>query len=261
LGNISLFCNPNKSTGLVNIFIGIDDTDNLESRGTGYQARMLGHSLMEAGLFQMRSVTRHQLLVDRRIPFTSHNSSACLAGICTGNLDDLVDHARDFLKRESAFDSDAGLCVAPEDEITPSIVEFGNRARQEILTMNDAYRTIMNTSVFLEGFLNTRIGIIGSLAAVGLRAGGNDGRLLWSRNLRETTGDFQIGEFLKLVDIDRVVEKDLVEPDHSSVVRITDWCRPVMIGGKITLILEKSETSESHAYQSASKSFIKSISE
>jgi hypothetical protein len=78
----------------VKIFIGIDDTDNLETRGTGYQARTLGQSLSEAGLFEMRTVTRHQLLVDRRIPFTSHNSSACLAGICKGSLDDLKKKSR-----------------------------------------------------------------------------------------------------------------------------------------------------------------------
>ena len=245
----------------MNIFIGIDDTDNLETRGTGHMARALGQSLVEAGLFDMRSVTRHQLLVDRRIPFTSHNSSACLAGDCTGNISDLIGHARDFLKRESAFDSDAGLCVAKADEITPDIIRFGNRAKREIVTINDAYRLIHNTFIYLEGFLNTRIGLIGSLAAVGLRAGGNDGRLLWTRNLRETTGDFRIYEFLNLVDIDRVVEKTLVKPDPESVIRITEWCRPVMIGGKITLIAEKNENNESYAYQSASKDYIKGISE
>lgn len=246
---------------LVKILIGIDDTDNLETRGTGHHARMLGHSLVEAGLFEMRSVTRHQLLVDRRIPFTSHNSSACLAGVSTGNLEGLINHAKEFLKRESAFDSDAGLCVAREDDITRAIVEFGKRAKHEILTINDAYRLILNTSIYLEGFLNTKIGVIGSLAAVGLRAGGNDGRLLWSRNLRETTGDFQISELLELVDIDRIVEKDLFVPDPSSVIRISDWCRPVMIGGKITLIAEKNLNNQTYAYESASKDYIKSISE
>lgn len=245
----------------MNIFIGIDDTDNLETRGTGHHARMLGQSLVEAGLFDMRSVTRHQLLVDRRIPFTSHNSSACLAGKCTGNISDLIGHARDFLKRESAFDSDAGLCVAMIDEITPAIVDFGNRAKREILTINDAYRLVSDTFIYLEGFLNTRIGVIGSLAAVGLRAGGNDGRLLWTRNLRETTGDFQIGDFLGHVDVDRVMEKDHSQPVASSVIRISEWCRPVMIGGKITLIAEKTENNEPYAYQSASKDYIKSISE
>jgi hypothetical protein len=245
----------------MNIFIGIDDTDNLETRGTGHHARMLGHSLAAAGLFEMKSVTRHQLLVNPLIPFTSHNSSACLAGICLGCLDDLVAHAKEFLVRESAFDSDAGLCVAIAEDVTPAIMEYGNRAKQEVLTTGDAFRMIVNTGIYLEGFLNTRIGVIGSLAAVGLRAGGNDGRLLWTRNLRETTGDFPIGDLLDMVDIDRVLEKDHSETNTSDVIRITEWCRPVMIGGKITLIAEKSENHQPYAYKSASKDYIKSISE
>ncbi len=245
----------------MNIFIGIDDTDNLETRGTGHHARMLGHSLVEAGLFEMRTVTRHQLLVDRRIPYTSHNSSACLAGFCKGHINDVIDHAREFLKRESAFDSDAGLCVAPETAIGEAIMAFGNRAKVEILTMDDAFQLARNASVYLEGFLNTRVGVIGSLAAVGLRARGNDGRLLWAKNLRETTGDFIISELIKIIDIDRVITTDRHIPDPSSVVRITEWCRPVMLEGKVTLLVENTEKTLSYAYQSASKDYIKSISE
>ena len=245
----------------MNIFIGIDDTDNLETRGTGHQARMLGQSLVAAGLFEMRSVTRHQLLVDRRIPFTSHNSSACLAGVCKSNLDELIGHAKEFLIRESAFDADAGLCVALQEDVTPAIMAFGNRAKREIVSMEDALSLTANTNIFLDGFLNTRLGLIGSLAAVGLRAEGNDGRLLWTHNLRETTGTFTISEFLRMVDIDRVIEMNHEAIDSSVTISITEWCRPVMIGGKISLIAEKTDKNEPYAYQSASKDYIKSISE
>jgi hypothetical protein len=245
----------------VKVFIGIDDTDNLASRGTGYQARALGFSLAEAGLIELRSVTRHQLLVDDRIPFTSHNSSACLACECHAELSQLIDHCKTFLIRESAFDSDAGLCVAPFSEITPGIIAYGNRAKREVLTMEVAYRMIHGKNIFLEGFKNARIGVIGSLAAVGLRAGGEDGRLLWTKNLRETSGTFTVKEFLDAVDVDRVVDRQLNGIALQSVIHITDWCRPVMSGGQITLFAEKANDNEPYEYQSASKDYIKSISE
>jgi hypothetical protein len=243
------------------IFIGIDDTDNLTTRGTGHHARMLGHSLVEAGLFEMHTVTRHQLLVNPAIPYTSHNSSACLAGNCPGSISGLIAHAKDFLIRVSAFDSDAGLCVAAADDVSPAIIDYGERAKREILRVEDAFEMIRNKSVYLEGFLNKRIGVIGALAAVGLRAGRNDGRLLWSRNLRETTGDFLVSELLSIIDIERITEKDLRPISSSANIRITEWCRPVMIGGEITLIAEKTENNQPYAYQSASKDYIKSISE
>lgn len=246
---------------LLKIIIGIDDTDNLETRGTGHHARMLGHSLALAGLLELRAVTRHQLLADRRIPYTSHNSSASLLGICRGSISELIGFAKDFLVRESAFDSDAGLCVAPESAITQKMITFGRRAKNEILTLDEAVKVVEGTEVYLDGFLNDRIGMIGSLAAVGLCKEGNDGRLLWTRSLRETTGNFTIGELLQIVDIDQVVQKDLSETDPGSMINIGEWCRPVMLGGKITLIAEKTENNLNYAYKSASKEYIKSISE
>jgi hypothetical protein len=245
----------------VKVYIGIDDTDNLESRGTGYQARTLGFSLVEAGLFVLKSVTRHQLLVDRRIPFTSHNSSACLYGECTGEISRLISHCRDFLVRESAFDSDAGLCVAPASEVNPGIIAYGSRAKREVLTMADAFAMIEGKEIYLEGFKNARIGVIGSLAAVGLRAGGEDGRLLWTKNLRETTGTFTVAKFLETVDIDRVLDMDRNELQPGARIGVSAWCRPVMSGGLITLFAEKANETLQYDYQSASKDYIKSISE
>ena len=242
------------------IFIGIDDTDNLDTRGTGFQARSLGFSLISAGLFDLKSITRHQLLVDKRIPFTSHNSSACLAGEALAGIDRIVDHCRTFLVRESAFDSDVGLCVARAEEVSPALIAYGRRAKAEVLTMDEAYSMIRGTGIFLEGFKNAKIGVIGSLAGAVLRAGGEDGRLLWTRNLRETTGVFSIRQFLEIVDIDRVVEKNLDGISQDAVIRITEWCRPVMAGGKITLIAEKVNENEPYEYQSASKDYIKGIS-
>lgn len=64
----------------VDLLIGIDDTDNPYTPGTGRRARALLHELQAAGLGSPAGATRHQLLVDDRIPYTSHNSSACLPG-------------------------------------------------------------------------------------------------------------------------------------------------------------------------------------
>jgi len=100
-------------------YIGIDDTDNLESRGTGYRARQLGTMLEEAGIARLICITRHQLLVHKDIPYTSHNSSACLLMDCEpGKEAELTTFCRDFLLRESAPGSDAGLCIASKTAIT-----------------------------------------------------------------------------------------------------------------------------------------------
>src|SRR5579872_5433563 len=60
------------------VLVGSDDTDNLDSPGTGYLSRQLGGLIDASGVGRVRDITRHQLLFDRRIPYTSHNSSLCL---------------------------------------------------------------------------------------------------------------------------------------------------------------------------------------
>lgn len=243
------------------IFIGIDDTDNLETRGTGFHARSLGLSLSEAGLFTLQTVTRHQLLADPRIPFTSHNSSACLYGETRAAMNEIIMHCRDFLVRESAPDSDAGLCIMSADKVPHEVIRWGHLAKKEILKLDDAVALAAKYGIFLEAFLNARIGMIGSLAAAGLRAEGNDGRLLWTRNLRETMGVFRVSEYLRITGIERVVQADGSAVNGNVFLHVTEWTRPVMKDGLITLIAEKTDTQDTYEYQSASKEYIKSISE
>jgi len=245
----------------VKIFIGIDDTDNLDTRGTGFQARSLGISLTKSGLFQVQSITRHQLLVDLRIPYTSHNSSACLIGESTAEFSILVDHCIQFLIRESAFDSDAGLCIVTESEVDQDIMEFGRRAKKEVLKIEDTMPITQRHNFFLKGLLNTRLGVIGALAAVGLRAWGNDGRLLWIKNLRETIGTHTVEEYLKKVAVDRIIDRNGNVLPQGTFITITEWCRPVMKDSQITLITEKITNDDKYTYRSAAKEYIKSISE
>lgn len=252
-------------------YIGIDDTDNLNTRGTGFHARSLGQSLMDAGLLQLISITRHQLLADSRIPFTSHNSSACLVGESDNTVEQLASHCQKFLLEVSAFDSDAGLCIASDEQlqnITNSkngspdneIIVFGNRAKADILTLEEAQALALKHEIYLAGFLNTRLGMIGSLAAVGLRFEGNDGRLLWTPNLREAEGLYIIEKLMELTGIERLVDMDGNDLSADDKIFIGEWCRPVMIKGFITLVTEKTDNLL-YGYKPASKEHIKSISE
>ena len=101
-------------------YIAIDDTDNLEatedegsgkSMGTGARARELAARLIEHAPARHIGITRHQLFVDDAIPYTSHNSSACI--VLEGDLDPddaiplLVAMSAAHLVERSAEGSDA----------------------------------------------------------------------------------------------------------------------------------------------------------
>lgn len=58
-------------------YLCIDDTDNLNSIGTGTIAEQILKKIIEKGFGPCSLVTRHQLFIHPDIPYTSHNSSMC----------------------------------------------------------------------------------------------------------------------------------------------------------------------------------------
>ncbi len=223
------------------LLIGIDDTDNLESRGTGFRARELGARLTEHGLGSLKSVTRHQLFVSPDIPYTSHNSAACLEFAAdAARLDEITEYCRHYLVRESAPGSDAGLCIATTQQVHGRVTAYAESAKQTVLTMDRCHDTARAEGIYVQGLTGTHQGVIGSLAAVGLHHGGNDGRFLWLRGLRELEpGVYAIEALRRLVDIDeyRSLDGELLS-DESTRIRITEWAKPILRQGRSVLLVE-----------------------
>jgi len=240
---------------MTHYLIGIDDTDNLESRGTGHRVRELADWLSSNHLAEPRGITRHQLLVDPRIPYTSHNSSACLA-VNTERGDDVWNASRQFLLLTSAIGSDVGLCLAQWDSITEDALTHGRRAKVEVLTMPEAQETASRSKIRCEGLTGTGGGVIGALAGVGLHRAGNDGRFLWLPGLRELKGKYPITEVIARGHIERICTVNDEELSAESIVDVGEWVRPVLRHGKSTLYVEE----QNHEWHIISKDRIKNLS-
>jgi len=98
------------------IYIGIDNTDSKESRGTGFRSRQMASQLELAGCGKVLGITRHQLLVMPDQPRYAQNAANCLE-VDADNPDKLFSYCRDFLIKESQPDSCVGLCLALKEQI------------------------------------------------------------------------------------------------------------------------------------------------
>ena len=216
-------------------FIGIDDTDNLESRGTGHLARQIAAAL--APDYPVLGVTRHQLLVDPRVPYTKKNSSAAIVLDVDGqvNPDALLERVRALMMADYQPGSDPGLCVT--HTVPVEITEFGRRAQRQVVTQTEARVLAAAHGIPLVGLGGTQDGVIGALAAVGLAADGEDGRYVLVGRSRELSGMQPISALLAagVVSVqtldgqpvtDGLVQSDKLRPARrgGKAVAVVEWC-------------------------------------
>ncbi len=223
------------------VLAGIDDTDNLDSRGTGFRARELGRELSEAGFARIRGISRHQLFVHPDIPYTSHNSALCLDMDWVGGpISRLGDLTRDYLKRTSAPGSDAGFCLARYETVGDDAVSFGRLAKVAVLTKQESMALADSGDFLLEGVTGDHGGIIGALACVGLRKTGNDGRFVWVEGVRELQHLATAHQLLQETGIDALYNASGDGlPEADELVDVAPWPRPVLLNHHAVLLIEK----------------------
>lgn len=222
------------------LLIAIDDTDNAESIGTGRLSRMLAEELTKQGMIRKTSVTRHQLLVHPDIPYTSHNSSACIEGIPTnGDLQKIVDRAKAFLLRNVHEGADPGLCVAEKKAVPDGLRMFGMRAQKEVITMEEARDLADQLGVYIWLGGGTGQGFIGAMAGVGLRSTGNDGRFIELKGIREVKGVKSVGEILSQTAINEVATLSGETLADHELIDTQNWIRPSLHNGQAVLFVQQ----------------------
>ncbi|MDD4626317.1 MAG: hypothetical protein PHP87_04430 [Syntrophomonas sp.] len=223
------------------ILVAIDDTDNIDSRGTGELADLLSNYLEEKGWGKGGAVTRHQLLIHPDIPYTSHNSSMCFgAEIEASYLAAYTEFAERFLEKESAEGSDPGLCVAEIEQMffPDELIAFGYRAKQVVLTKSDAYELAKKMDIHLSEHGGSGQGVIGALAGVALRLTANDGRFRGKLKVKAREDLLSVREIKKQtpVTVVRSLDGTLILGDNT-IIRIGEKLKAVLLEGQCTLLV------------------------
>jgi tRNA(Ile2) C34 agmatinyltransferase TiaS len=217
------------------IFVGLDDTDTLESRGTGHLARHIAATIGQD--YRVLGVTRHQLLLDPRVPCTKKNSCAAIVLEVNGqpDLDHLKERVQKLMLDSFEPGSDPGLCIAPT--VPQAISQFGRRAQQQLVTKAEAEALAAAYGLSLLGLGGDCGGVIGALAAVGLAATGEDGRYVSVGRSRELSGLQSVATIMqagvaavRTVDgqgvSDGLVQTDKLRPARrgGQAVAVVEWC-------------------------------------
>jgi hypothetical protein len=174
-------------------------------------------------------------------------------------LDQLISHAAGFLEKVSAPGSDPGLCVAVADrlESTEELVAFGRRAKQAVLEKGDAYELARRLGVHLSEHGGTGGGVIGALAAVGLRMSGNDGRVRGKLDIESVNGVARVRDICAHPCVGSVLTLEGEVLRDEEVVLLSGWkTKAVLQGGRPVLLVTSSESTEA-PWQTCSKEILR----
>lgn len=156
------------------VYVGIDDTDMPDTRGTNRLALAMVQQL--AGKYRCVSVSKHPHLQHERIPYTHGNNSCVMVFQGPLDLDEVAGDIRALMQGDFIEGSDPGLCVT--DRVPVAIQDFGDLTREVVVTQEHARELAAIHGIHLEGLGGTELGVIGALAGVGTLARGQIGCFL-----------------------------------------------------------------------------------
>jgi len=189
------------------IFVGIDNTGNSESIGTGKFARQIAKKL--SSKYNIYGVTRHQFYAQSDILYSLHNFGAVIHMDTheQGSIHNIFEIVKTIMLDNFNEGSNPGLAAAYESSISPALVAFGQDAKNKVLQTKIAINLAKNSGILLEGMGKTGDGIIGAMAGIGLAYTKNDGRFLQIGRVRKLKGP-QPAEKLLNAGIDKIFTLD-----------------------------------------------------
>lgn len=240
--------------------IAIDDTDNLESFSTGIIAEKLALKMEKELSYKCTPVVRHQLFLDERIRYTSHNSS--MSFITDGEgFEKIIKLATKFLEENHAPESDPGLCVVAVDKLLSKdkLIDFGFKAKNHLVNMEEAYEIANKTGVHLSSHGGTGEGVIGALAGAALRLSGKDGKFRGTINIGANSEEMSVKTLLTHSRIDEVqdIQGNVIGIDE--YIQIKDRIKTIYKNGISVLLVKKEKISENEVWSNYSIEELKNL--
>ena len=221
--------------------LGLDDTGAPETQGTSKLAREFADLVEQDGFAATLGVTRHRLWDGPKVPATSKNTTLAVEFETERSIFDVEDYAVDFVRARLIEGTNPGVALLSRHSDMPHALAFGRRAQQELLKLADAERYASEANVRLRGLAGTRNGMIGALAAAGLRAGGKDGLYIALRGIRELSGRHTAGAIRDATALEHIIDEETGEElDMDDMIDTLDWVRPRVADGGPVLYMRRS---------------------
>jgi hypothetical protein len=212
--------------------IGIDDTGYLDQHLTTKLMRSWLSQMVEQSLIHSEGITRHQLFESEKISSSYKNRSLAFTFNTSQSIFEIEDQLVDFIRTASSPHANPAIAILSRHSDSLHALAFGRRCKNELLKLSDSEQYASESNVLLRGLGGNRNGMIGALAAVGLRAGGGDGIFVHIDGLEGLKGDQSAGDIRNNSALQHIVDISSGEElDRDDMVKIDSYLRPNLING------------------------------
>lgn len=219
-------------------YLGIDDTGQPGKAGTKATALALGLHLQTRKLVRLLHVSAHTLLTVGEISNNRPTHAYCLT--LEGEVQRLREidmESRVYLMHNSAVGANPGFALASREQVNERIINWGKASQSLSLERREALDLARSQGITAAGFNGSGIGVIGALAAVGLRSSGSDGWITWLPGLPDLKGVMTFSEILHISTFDYVKSLRGRIPDFRDRIHLGEQVMPLLYNDHTLLLL------------------------
>ncbi|HCF51168.1 MAG TPA: hypothetical protein DER60_12855 [Syntrophomonas sp.] len=225
----------------MNIFIGIDDSRQLDGFKAGETASLLARAIEDNGWGKSKIPSRHRLHTHPDIGYKKHNTARSFsANIEEQYLEALIEYACAMIKSNVAPDSNTGLAIViPERMANPDdLITYAYRVKEKFVSKDESLELAKMPGIYLFELSGNGKGIIGALAGAGLRFTGNDGQFRGKLKLgNEEYYIATVKEIIEKTYVEQVKNMDFGNLDNNEYVRMGEKVKVVLLDHRYTLMV------------------------
>jgi tRNA(Ile2) C34 agmatinyltransferase TiaS len=223
------------------IFVGIDDSRQLDGYKAGETASLLCQAIDGNSWGKSAIPSRHRLYFHTDIACKKHNTARCFsADLKEQYLEEFIEYSCKMIKSNLSPDCNTGLAIAVPElmENTDDLIEYAYRVKEGIVSKDEALKFAKKPGLYLFELSGSGKGIIGALAAAGLRSTGNDGQ--FRGKLKLGTEEYYIASVREIIEktyVEQVKNMDFENLDDGENVRMGEKVKVVLLDNQYTLMV------------------------
>lgn len=223
------------------MYFALDDSRRVDGGGAGETLALLTSAIENQGWGHCSLPSRHRLYPHPESGCKKHNTARSFsADIETQYLNPFIEYAGRLIQSHGSPDSNTGMAIAVPEQMQDltELIDYAYRAKEGLVTREEVLMLADRPGLYIQALSGNGNGIIGALAAVGLRMTGNDGQFRGKLKLGSGEGYItSAADILQNTYVEQIKTMDMMNICEDESIRMGEKVKIVLMDHKYTLMV------------------------